>query len=106
MMSEGDVPDSVRSVTERVAVVLTQSWCPDWLAMRRYLETLDEPELTVFYLEYDRSPLFHELMAFKETVFGNDLIPYVRYYRAGTLVAESNRVFMKRRFLKKFERQG
>ena len=29
----------------------------------------------------------------KETVFGNDLIPYVRYHRNGRLIADSNFVF-------------
>jgi hypothetical protein len=99
---DGEVPESVRSTSERVAVVFTQSWCPQWSFMRRYLETMDEPGLTVYFVEYDRQPFFHEMMAFKETVFGNYEVPYVRYYRDGKLVAQSNLVFLARKFLKMF----
>ena len=102
-IAEHEVPDSVRSASERVAVVLTQSWCSDWSIMRRYLDTMDEPGLTVFYVEYDRKPFFREMMAMKETIFANYQIPYVRYYRDGALVAQSNLVFMKKKFLRRFD---
>jgi hypothetical protein len=103
MIDGGEVPESVRTSGERVAVILTQSWCPQWSAMRRYLDSLDEAGLAVYFVEYDKLPLFAELMAFKETVFANALIPYVRYYRDGRLVSESNAVYQKRRFLKRLE---
>lgn len=102
MISEGGVPEPIRGRSSRVAVVLTQSWCPDWRVMRNYLSRLDEPGLTVFAVEYDQRPIFRELMAFKETVFGNHEIPYVRHYRDGRLVGESNLVFTSRGFLGKF----
>jgi len=102
-IAESEVPASIRGSSERVAVVLTQSWCPDWSVMRRYLNSLDEPGVTVYYVEYDRRPFYREMMAFKETVFGSYEIPYVRYYRGGELVSESNLVFLRRKFLKKFD---
>ena len=102
-IAEHEVPQSARMASERVAVVFTQSWCPDWSVMRRYLDGLDEPGLTVFFVEYDRQPFFQEMMAVKETAFENYQIPYVRYYRDGALVSESNLVFMKRKFLKRFD---
>ena len=104
MIDEGEVPESIRTASEKVAVVLTQSWCPDWFVMRRYLDALDEPGLTVYAIVYDRLENFTDVMAFKETIFSNDLIPYVRYYRDGRLVAESNVVYLKKKFLKKLER--
>jgi len=102
-IAEHEVPESIRSASERVAVIFTQSWCSEWAMMRRYLETMDEPGVTVFYVEYDRKPFFHEMMAMKETVWGNYPVPYVRYYRDGALVAESNLVFMRKGFLKRFD---
>ena len=69
--------------------------------MRRYLDGLDEPGITVYAVVYDRLENFTDVMVFKETVFGNDLIPYVRYYRDGRLVAETNAVYLRKKFLKK-----
>lgn len=102
-IAEGEIPEEVRRADERVAVVLTQSWCPDWLLMRSYLSGLEESGVSVFFVEYDRESFFHELMAFKENVFRSMEVPYVRYYRDGALVAESNLVFSRRGFLKRFK---
>lgn len=101
-MSEGEVPESVRATAPRVAVVFTQSWCPDWLLMRGYLSRLRESDVEVLVVEYDRRPFFHEMMAFKEGTYRNYEIPYVRYYANGEHVAESNLVFTKRGFLRRF----
>lgn len=102
IMNEGEVPEPIRSAAPRVAVVFTQSWCPDWLLMRGYLSRLSESDVDVLVVEYDRRPFFREMMAFKEGTFANFEIPYVRYYRGGEFVGESNLVFTKRRFLKRF----
>ena len=88
---EGDFLPGVAGAAPRVAVVLTQSWCPQWGWMRSYLESVpEEPGVAVFYVEYDREPFFEDFMAFKEDVFGNREVPYVRYYREGRLSRESN----------------
>lgn len=93
-------PDLIGSAAS-VAVVLTQSWCPQWVWMRSYLEGLPEsPEYRVFYLEYDREPFYEDFLAFKENTLGNREIPYVRYYRDGRLTAQTNYIakdgFLKR----------
>lgn len=75
------------------AVVLTQDWCPQWTAMKRYLSEIPESEAAVFFIEYNREPRGNEYMHAKETVFKNDLIPYVRYYKNGRCFADSNFVF-------------
>ena len=102
IISEREVPDEIRNSASRVAVVFTQSWCGDWRTMRRYLPRLSADEAAVYYVEYDRRPFFDEMREFKETVFGNALLPYVRYYRGGEFVNESNLVFFRRGFLKRF----
>ncbi|MDY3940110.1 MAG: hypothetical protein SOZ27_07555 [Spirochaetia bacterium] len=83
----------VIEAASNTAVVLTQDWCPQWTAMKRYLADLPESEAAVFFIEYNREPRGNEYMHAKETVFKNDLIPYVRYYKNGRCFADSNFVF-------------
>ncbi len=104
MVELRDVPETVRTGAQRVAVILTQSWCLDWRVMRKYLDRLEEPGLQVRWIAYDREPFFAELLQLKEDVFQNRLIPYIRYYRAGELVNESNLVLFPGRFLAQFGR--
>lgn len=89
-MEHGDFPPEVRESARDVAVVLTQSWCPQWDWMKAYLHNLAQPDTDVWYVEYDRESFFGEFMAFKERVLGNDLVPYVRYYRDGVFHREGN----------------
>lgn len=97
-ISSGEFSEAVRTSKQNVAVVLTQDWCPQWTSMKHYLEQLEEsdhgdtPDIDVYELEYNRVSYGSEFMRFKETVLGNSLIPYVRYYHDGALVGESNYV--------------
>ena len=104
-MENRELPDEVKNASRHVAVVLTQGWCPQWTMMKRYLEGMKkeatELDLTVFTLIYDGVDYFDEFRDFKEAVWQNYQIPYVRYYTEGTLVAESNYV-PARRFLGQF----
>lgn len=93
-----EMPEEVRNASGSVAVVLTQGWCPQWTKMKGYLRELEENgepadrELTVFELVYDEVPYFDEFRDFKEAIWQNYQIPYVRYYSEGELVDESNYV--------------
>ena len=79
-----------------VAVILTQSWCPQWAVMKAYLPKVDESlkEVKIFYVEYDiekwESFTNEAFMAFKEDTFKNREIPYVRYYVNGIFNRDSN----------------
>jgi hypothetical protein len=89
----GDFSPEIRGSAPSVAVVLTQSWCPQWGFMHGYLaeaEAATGERAAIWYVEYDREPFFESFMQFKEDVFGNRSVPYVRYYRDGKLAAESN----------------
>jgi hypothetical protein len=88
-MEKGEFDPSLLGYT---AVILTQSWCPQWKAMRSYLEKADGPDIFILYIEYDLVPWSAEFMDFKERHFDNREIPYVRYYRNGTCVSQSNYV--------------
>ena len=104
----GDFDESITKAGDLVAIVLTQGWCPQWVALNKWLgkaekkAALDDPDIVVFELIYSGKPYGNEFMQFKEDVLGNDLVPYVRYYRNGELIAESN--FVSRdRFFANFE---
>ncbi|HPM73932.1 MAG TPA: hypothetical protein PLE25_13235 [Spirochaetales bacterium] len=92
-MLEGEFGPDVAGSAESVAVVLTQGWCPQWKAMARWLgEAAAEAGARAYYVEYDEEPFFERFMAWKEEALGNRSVPYLRYYRGGELVAESNYV--------------
>jgi hypothetical protein len=106
-MRRGEFDESVRGASPLVAVVLTQDWCGQWTAMDGYLEEMrgryPELELTVFQLEYNRVDYFQDFLRFKEQVLGNAIIPYVRYYKNGRLIGQSNYV-SERQFLAFFRK--
>ena len=75
-----------------VAVVPTQSWCHQWHDMRVWLQkpSAAGTDVAVFYYEYDTTDLFDPFREFKESHWQNDQVPYVRYYRDGVCVQQSN----------------
>jgi hypothetical protein len=91
LLENGEFAQRLVGVADAVAIVLTQSWCPQWTWMRSYLAEIPPGEgREIFWVEYDLEDFFEPFMKLKENVFGNDQVPYVRYYRGGKLVAESN----------------
>jgi hypothetical protein len=93
LLKDGELAPCLVGAADAVAIVLTQSWCPQWAWMRSYLAEIPPGEgREIFWVEYDLEDFFETFMKFKESVFGNDQVPYVRYYRGGKLVAESNYV--------------
>lgn len=96
-IEHGDFEKTVIAAAPQVACILTQSWCPQWTFMRSWLNQLESDgaetadlQLRIFEIEYDRDPIFAEFRSFKEQVWNNWEVPYVRYYRDGGLVHESN----------------
>jgi hypothetical protein len=75
------------------AIILTQSWCPQWAAMKNYLPQVEKAgDSTILYVEYDTEAFFTEFMNFKENTYKNREIPYVLYFRDGIFSGESNYV--------------
>jgi hypothetical protein len=90
---DGEFGDDVLGAAGSVAVVLTQAWCPQWKMMASWLdEATAAAGASAFYVEYDTEDFFEPFMAWKEDVLGNRSVPYVRYYRDGALIAETNYV--------------
>ena len=94
-MEKGDFNASLVS-GPAAAVILTQSWCPQWAAMKAYLGDIEKaaPNLNIYYVEYDIAAWNqlenHAFMAFKENSCNNREIPYVRYYLKGSFSRDSN----------------
>ncbi len=102
-ISHGEFGSNVICACRRVAVALTQDWCPQWSSISAWLNLIEEPtDLAVFVFVYNVSPRFPEFLDLKENRWGNARIPYVRYYVDGKLVNESNYV-TKEAFLASFE---
>jgi hypothetical protein len=90
-MATGEFGPEVTAATARVAIVLTQSWCPQWIMMRMWLDRAErDADCSIFFIEYDKEDFFEDFMAFKEDVFGNRSVPYIRYYRDGTFIGDGN----------------
>jgi hypothetical protein len=87
----GEFSADVIASNERVAVLLTQDWCSQWASMKGWIYSLDR-DFYLYELVYNLTPYFNEFRTFKENCWKNGQIPYVRYYRGGKLVAESNYV--------------
>ena len=85
----GEFGSDVTAFERRVAVVMTQDWCPQWAAMKRWFYSL-EIEAGLFELIYDKRDFFDVFRTFKEKKWKNGQIPYIRYYSGGKLTAESN----------------
>jgi hypothetical protein len=90
-MAAGEFESGLRGSEPRVAIILTQGWCPQWTMMKSWLPAVSEsPGMAIYYVEYDNEPFYEAFMAFKEDGFGNREIPYIRYYRDGDFLKASN----------------
>jgi len=90
-IAAGEFPDEILSSAEKVVVVLTQDWCPDWHAMETFLPQYTEAA-HIYVLNYNKHPEFETIMAFKEDVFNNREIPYLRYYFQGRFIVATNQL--------------
>ncbi len=97
-MQKGEFGADVVAAGANVAVLLSQDWCAQYAALNRAIDELAarpdpaHPSVIVFELLYNRVDYFEAFMRFKETRWRNYEVPYVRYYRGGRLVGESNYV--------------
>lgn len=87
-----EIPEEIRVGAGKVAVIMTQDWCPQWGFMKNWLSGMKDHGIAVYYLPYNRKPYFKDFMETKEREFGNDLVPYVRYYINGRFTGDSNYV--------------
>jgi hypothetical protein len=91
-INTGEFGEEIIASKPSVAVILTQSWCPQWQSMKSEIEEIDDPNIDIWLFIYDRSSVFDEFLVFKENVLQNDEVPYVRFYKDGVFVRDSNAV--------------
>ncbi|MCX7747954.1 MAG: hypothetical protein N2645_13855 [Clostridia bacterium] len=92
-LNHGEFDSSVIASKGIVIVIMTQDWCPQWGDMRRWIYNMSvEAEIDIYELIYNKVDYSREFMRFKETTFKNDQIPYLRYYKDGKLMKETNYV--------------
>jgi hypothetical protein len=90
-IKNGEFPSEVISSKNKVVVVMTQDWCPQWTFMRSWLYSLElDDEVEIYELIYNKVDYFKEFMTHKEDVWHNHEVPYLRYYKDGKLINESN----------------
>ncbi len=88
-----DIPDSIKNKSENVIAIFTQDWCGDWHRVQNELEKnkdINDIDIDVFICVYNQSALHEPFMNFKESVWNNDLIPYLRFYKNGNFIKDSN----------------
>ncbi|MDF2988033.1 MAG: hypothetical protein K0R50_3543 [Eubacterium sp.] len=90
-IEKGDFEGSLLTTNDKVVIVLTQDWCPQWHDMKGWIYRIDiDQEIDVYELEYNRTDYFDDFRNFKENVWNNHTIPYLRFYRNGILYKETN----------------
>ncbi len=102
IMENGELPDDMIHSGDKVAVIFTQDWCPQWTYMTSWLDTTEKDGITTFYLAYNRKSYFNKFMQVKESTWNNHLVPYVRSYNKGKFIDDSNYV-SKELFLSNFK---
>lgn len=93
IMENKEISNDIKNTSEKVLAIFTQDWCGDWKGLNRELvanEQNNDVDLTVFICKYNESPLYEEFMSFKEKEWKNDLIPYLRYYKNGNFIKDTN----------------
>ena len=90
-MKNGEFSSDIISSNDKVVIILTQSWCPQWIHMNSWIYSLDlEYDLDIYELIYNKVDYFNEFIYHKENIWQNHDIPYLRYYKNGKLFKESN----------------
>ncbi len=96
-IKNGEFDKDVIASRNNVVVIMTQDWCPQWLHMQTWLyDALNGHDVGLYELLYNKVSYFNEFREFKETVWKNDEIPYLRFYKAGKLFRDSNYIIRER----------
>jgi len=90
-IANGEFESNIISSKSRVIIILTQDWCPQWMNMKSWIYGLEiDEDVEVYEFEYNKVDYFNEFMSFKEEQWGNENIPYLRFYKDGVLIEETN----------------
>lgn len=90
-----DISEEIKKYSENVLTIFTQDWCKDWEMLNREIEknlNTTQYDITIFLSAYNHSKHFDNFRDFKETHWANNFIPYLRYYKNGELIKETNQL--------------
>jgi hypothetical protein len=92
-IENGEFGKDIIASKDIAVVIMTQDWCPQWHRMSEWIYKTDlTADIDIYELIYNKTEHFKEFMNLKESKWGNDQIPYLRYYKKGKLIYESNYV--------------
>lgn len=93
-----EMPASLLAKSKNVIAIFTQDWCPDWHRTERDFKSKEKysEDILVCIAIYNTSKYSEEVMTFKENVWKNGLIPYIRCYKEGKFVRDSNAMAFER----------
>lgn len=90
-IANGEFESNILSSKSSVVIIMTQDWCPQWMSMKSWIYGLEiDKDIEIYELEYNKVDYFEDFMSFKENQWGNNNIPYLRFYKDGILNKEEN----------------
>lgn len=90
-INNGEFGSEVILSAETVVVVMTQDWCPQWHNMKSWIYGLETGKpVDIYEIVYNKEPYFKEFMSFKENIWNNHSVPYLRFYEKGGLARQTN----------------
>lgn len=87
-----EFPTELISSKESVAVVMTQDWCSQWYSIQQTISLIENENLNIYVCVYNLESYFKEFLDLKENIWKNRSVPYIRYYKEGKLIQETNYV--------------
>lgn len=90
-IENGEFDKNIIASKDKVIVIMTQDWCPQWMALKCWIYEMETNEdVDIYELEYNKTDYFDEFMNFKEDRWNSHNVPYLRFYKAGNLIEETN----------------
>ena len=90
-IESGEFDKEIIASKNKVVVIMTQDWCPQWKDLRSWVYEIETDEdIDIYELEYNKVDYFNAFMNFKENHWKNHNIPYLRFYKDGSLNKETN----------------
>jgi hypothetical protein len=90
-IANGEFESAVIASKSKVIIIMTQDWCPQWMNMKSWIYGLKiDEDIEIYEFEYNKVDYFNDFMNFKENQWGNENIPYLRFYKDGVLIEETN----------------
>jgi len=67
-----EFPDEIIKSANKVVVIMTQDWCPQWQDLQKWVYDIDTNEdINIYDVIYNNTDYFDEFRNFKENVWGN-----------------------------------